>query len=69
MKRTREGIDDPDEVVTVAYCPGCEQLSFPADLAESDTIASDQLCCARCGTKIAAADFFDYVDMRVVDYE
>lgn len=69
MNPTREHTDDPDELVTVARCPGCEQLSFPADLQENHEVASTQVCCPRCGTKIAGVDFYDYVDYRVVEYE
>lgn len=62
--------DEPDEVITVVQCVGCEGLSFPADLEGGDVDKSlSQLYCPRCGTQIKEECFSAYVDLRVVDYE
>jgi hypothetical protein len=68
MTDERMPTNEPDEIITVAHCRGCEQLSFPGDLDQCGTGPSDQVSCPRCGTKIAARDFFDYVEYRVVEY-
>ena len=57
--------DEPDEIVTLAYCPACEVLSVPADL-EAD---GPQICCQRCDEPLNANDFYDYADLRVVEYD
>ena len=57
--------DGPDEIVTLVHCPACEQLSIPTDL-DAD---GDRQRCPRCGMAIGADDFYDYADLRVVDYE
>jgi uncharacterized paraquat-inducible protein A len=57
--------DDPDEVVTLAYCPACEVLSVPADLDYD----GDRARCHRCGMAISADDYYDYADLRVVEYD
>jgi hypothetical protein len=62
----------PNEIVTVAYCPGCELLSLAGDLKSSGNTTLEMghnLECPRCGTQINAEHFFDYVDIRVVEYE
>jgi hypothetical protein len=69
MKAREDYTDDPDEIITVAHCRGCEQLSFAADLREAGDSPSTRLSCPRCGTIIRAEDYFDYVDIRVVEYE
>jgi hypothetical protein len=62
--------DDPDEIITVLLCRGCDQLSFPGDLVPAtDNGRGSQLRCPRCGTIANAESFFDYVDIRTVDYE
>jgi len=57
--------DGPDEIITVAYCPACEQLTIPTDLDDE----GDRLRCQRCGMRLSAGDFYDYADLRVVDYD
>ena len=57
--------DGPDEIVTIAYCPACAVLSVPADLDHD----GDRARCHRCGMAISADDYYDYADLRVVDYE
>jgi hypothetical protein len=69
MRDRSEYTDDPDEIITVAHCRGCEQLSFAADLREAGETPSTKLCCPRCGTVVRGDDYFDYADMRVVEYE
>lgn len=60
--------DDPDEIITLAYCPGCEQETFPKDAANVHDLGT-QLHCPRCGTRLSADSLYDYVDIRTVDYE
>lgn len=57
--------NEPDEIVTIAYCPACEQLAIPTDL-EKD---GEKFRCQRCGMKMSAGDFYDYADLRVVEYD
>ena len=57
--------DGPDEIVTIAYCPACETPEFPSGLEED----GERVRCPRCGMAVSAEDFYDYADIRVVDYE
>jgi hypothetical protein len=59
----------PPEIVTLAYCPGCEQFSLPGDCANVTDAPSSQLWCPRCGTRINAEHVHGYADIRVVEYE
>jgi len=63
--------DEPDEILTVANCPGCEQPTLAGDLEAPSPggTTGGQLVCPRCGTRIDAGMFYDYVDVRVVEYE
>jgi len=63
--------DDPDEIVTLAYCYGCEQMSLAGDLETRSPggTTGDQLVCPRCSVRINAEMFHDYADLDVVDYE
>jgi len=61
----------PDELLTVAYCPGCELVSLAGDCKTGDHPqdgTGDQLFCPRCGTRLSADHFHDYVDKGVVDH-
>lgn len=79
MERTRIGglhltmaTEKPDEIVTLYHCRGCEMASMAGDVVPSGHVSDgsgDQLQCGRCGTRLNADSFFDYVDVRVVDYE
>ena len=63
--------DTPDEVITLVYCPGCEQLSLAGDVepvGHPTEGSGDQLGCPRCGARLNSESFFDYCDMQVVDY-
>lgn len=65
-------IDEPDEVLTLYHCKGCEMVGVAGDVEQfghpsDDT--GDQLQCPRCGTRLNAESFYDYVDIRKVDYE
>jgi len=57
--------DEPDEIVTLAYCPACQVLSVPADCNHD----GEHIRCQRCDEPLSADDFYDYADLRVVDYE
>jgi hypothetical protein len=62
--------NEPDEIVTLAHCPGCEQLTLPADLTDGARDGpSDQLFCSRCGTRVNAESFHDYANLEVATYD
>jgi len=64
--------DTPDEIIAVAFCRGCELMSLAGDLEPGrhpDEHTGDLLQCPRCGSKIAARDFFDYADMNGIHCE
>jgi hypothetical protein len=63
--------DGPAEVLTLFHCPGCEMNGFVGDAKPCDhpqAEKGDQLRCHRCGTRLSAVNFHDYVDTRVVEY-
>jgi len=60
-----EYTDDPDDVVTLLYCPGCEMFSLAGDVVPAghpsdDT--GDQLECPRCEVRLNAGAFHDYIN-------
>jgi len=56
--------DDPDEVIIVAYCSACENIELAGNVGDME----GKPCCPCCGTVLNADSFYDYCDMRVVDY-
>ena len=56
--------DDPDEIITVAYCSRCENLMQAGRIQE----AQGKPRCPWCASILNAEDFYDYCDIRVVDY-
>lgn len=65
-------VAEPDELLTVVCCPGCEQHSLAGDVVLAgapDDGTVDQLACPRCGTRVGAAHFHDYASLEVADYE
>ena len=62
---------NPEEVLTLVYCRGCEMSSLAGDVKPSGHCSDDtghQLECPRCNSRLNAESFHDYVDMRVVNY-
>jgi len=57
----------PDEILTVYQCPFCERVG----VVDGDDVAvdSDGLVCSDCDGHLSAANLYDYVDFRVVEYE
>jgi hypothetical protein len=70
MPRDRDHTEEPDELITLAYCPGCETLALPADLISKKDGYSEQsqLSCPRCGTRVSADNYYDYVEFTMTDY-
>jgi hypothetical protein len=59
------------EVVTLYSCHGCEMADIAGNAERIGHVSDgegDQLGCANCGARLNAECFFDYVDIRVVDY-
>lgn len=62
---------NPDEVVTVYHCYGCEMTDIAGNAERTGHVSDDtgdQLACGKCGVRLNADCFYDYVDIRVVDY-
>lgn len=63
--------ETPNEIVTLYYCHGCEMVNVAGNAERGGHVSDgtgDQLECGRCSTRLNADSFYDYVDMRVVDY-
>lgn len=56
----------PDERIQIAYCPGCERASLTGDCGNDD---HGRLQCPRCGTRLPADAFHDYIQDAVATYE
>lgn len=60
----------PDELITVAYCPGCETITPLGQIANvSEPGSQHKAVCPKCKTRLTAESFYDYVDKRTVNYE
>jgi len=65
-------MSEPDELLTIYHCPGCEVNAMAAKtkvMLHEPRDKGDQLCCGVCGTRLCAEDFHDYVNKEVSHYD